>query len=210
MLKHKKYRKNVQIVEICQACGSSSTRLFSWPPERWCNMTATATTTASIIIRMAEDIEDIDGNDSAPQRTASCHIDSHRFTSHVRVWEHWEHHSGHHSIPFLPCKGKDKLSSTPRTSKTWVLHSFADRSRPNIALLTSWDTDSNTKDILGQVYLWYVSISWVSVTSRSCVSSAFVLVLLHGTQTWWLISNAKTERTKKPWTLCVCVCAREK
>ena len=88
--------KNVQIVEP----------VVPHPPDSspghprggaWCNMVQQTNidgrhdmprrhaTTASIIIRMAEDIEDIDGNDSAPQRTASCHVDSHRFTSHVRV-----------------------------------------------------------------------------------------------------------------------------
>ena len=205
--------KNVQIVEP----------VVPHPPDSspghprggaWCNMVQQTNidgrhdmprrhaTTASIIIRMAEDIEDIDGNDSAPQRTASCHVDSHRFTSHVRVWEH--HSIPFHTSPALQRKGQAVVYSQNLQNMSFAY--FADRSRPNIALLTGTQTPTLRTFSAKCTSDTCPSHVWVSPAGLAFhLLSCWCFCMVHKRGDW-----SRMQRLRGLKSHGLCVCAREK
>lgn len=220
MLKHEKYRKmikNVQIVEPCRACGSSSTRLFSYSRggATWCNIdcnkpTSTAATTCHddgrprppssfVWQKTSKTSTETTLRLNALPVVTSIHIDSQRTSES-------ENTIPYHSIPFLPCKGKDKLSSTPRTSKTWVFAYFADRSRPNIALLTGTQTPTLRTFSAKCTSDTCPSHVWVSPAGLAFhLLSCWCFCMVHKRGDW-----SRMQRLRGLKSHGQCVCVREK
>ena len=153
MLKHEKYRKTVQIVKPVVPHPPDSSPGHPRGGATWCNKpTSTAATTCHDDMPRRPPSSFVWQKTSKTSTETTLRLNALPVVTSIHIARQ-SLRTPFHTIPYHSCLAKERTSCRllPEPPK----HEFCIfcRSFSSKHCFANWDTDSNTKDILGQVYL---------------------------------------------------------